>query len=613
MLIRILKDLLFLGARKRRLIESILNNAHALQESGNLDDAEQLYKTVLAKDSGNAGALANLGLIYLQRNDLEKGQKILELSLSNNPFQFDALCNRAGALFLLKRHEEAMVCFDQALAIDSSNADLHFNRGKALKCIGRIEDALQSTDLVLARNSDYLEKFEFLTFRAELFHSLNRYQEALNDLDRAILIEPRRADVHMFNNRGIVLRLLGRNEESLVSHEQAIALEPTFAQAHLNCGVVLRNLGRDHEAMACFNRAIAIKPDYSDAYVYRGNMLSELGLYQESLESQRQALEFEPKFPEARFNCSLLLLILGDYIEGWRLYEKRWETKEFHAARRIFNQPLWLGKENLAGKTILLHAEQGFGDAIQFCRFAGTVKGLGAKVILEVPSRLVSLISTLDGNDAPIVVARGDALPYFDYQCPLMSLPFALGTTLDSIPRPEGYLAADPALTTEWRDKLGASGRKKIGLVWSGSAQNKNDYKRSLPLEALMPLLELDFDFHVLQKEITPNDKELLLRSGAKLHENDQRDFADAAALVALMDLVISVDTAVAHLAGAMGKPVWIPLPFVPDFRWLTERSDSPWYQSARLYRQERPGDWQGVIAKLIQSLNHGLSSISSP
>lgn len=613
MLIRVLKDLLFLGARKRRLVDSILNNALVLQESGYFDDAERLYKTVLAKDSVNASALANLGLIYLQRGDLEKGEKTLELSLSNNPFQFDALCNRAGALFLLKRHEEAVACYDRALAIDSSNADLHFNRGKALKIIGRIEDSLKSADLALFHNVGYFDKPEFLTFRAELFHSLNRHQEALDDLDRAISLEPERADVHMYNNRGIVLRLLGRNEESLVSHHQAITLDPTFAQAHLNCGVVLKDLGRDHEAMAYFNRAIAMKPDYSDAYVYRGNMQSELGLYQDSLESQRQALALEPTFPEAAFNCSLLLLILGEYIDGWRLYETRWETKEFNATHRKFNQPLWLGKENLAGKTILLHAEQGFGDAIQFCRFASTFKELGARVILEVPKRLVSLISMLDGNDAPIVVARGDALPHFDYHCPLMSLPFALGTTLGNIPRSEGYLVADPALTTEWREKLGASSQKKIGLVWSGSAQNKNDYKRSLPLHELMPLFELDFEFHVLQKEITSEDRGLLLASGARLHDNDQRDFADAAALVALMDLVISVDTAVAHLAGAMGKPVWIPLPFVPDFRWLTERTDSPWYQSARLYRQERPGDWQGVIAKIIQSLNHGLSRISPP
>jgi tetratricopeptide (TPR) repeat protein len=613
MLIRMFKDLLFLGARKRRYIEGMMNDALALQQSGSLDDAERAYKALLAKDSAHAGALANLGVVYLQRGDLEKGQQILESSLSIDPSQLDALCNRAGALVLLKRHGDAMACYDRALSIAPSLADLHFNRGKVLKAIGRLEDSIKSIDLALAYNSSYSNKPDFLTLRAEIFHSLNRNEEALADLDRAISLEPERADVHMFNNRGIVLRLLERYAESLASHDHAIALDATFAQAHLNRGVVLRDMGRHDEAMDCFNRAITVKPDYSDAYVYRGNMLSEFGLYQESLESQRQALVFEPNFPEATFNCSLLLLILGNYLEGWKLYETRWETKEFRHTLRTFNRPQWIGQYNLAGKTILLHAEQGFGDAIQFCRYASSLTALGAKVILEVQPRLVSLISMLDGHGSLLVMARGDALPDFDYHCPLMSLPFALGTTLENIPASESYLIVDPVLYEGWREKLGASSRKKIGLVWSGSAGNKNDHKRSLPLNELLPLLDLNFEFHVLQKEIVPEDRELLLASGIKSYEDDQRDFADAAALVALMDLVISVDTAVAHLAGALGKPVWILLPYAADFRWLTERTDSPWYQSARLYRQERIGDWHGVIAKVVHSLSHGLSSTSPP
>jgi tetratricopeptide (TPR) repeat protein len=611
MLIRMLKDLLFLGVRKRRYIEGMMNDALALQQSGSLDDAERAYKALLAKDSAHAGALANLGVVYLQRGDLEKGQQILESSLSIDPFQLDALRNRAKALVLLKKYGEALECYDKAISIDSSLGDLHFNRGSVLKSIGRHEEALVGFGQALAHNPGYVDQLNFLFSRAETFHYLNRNEEALDDFDQAVILCPDRAD--LYSNRGSILELLGRHSEALANYDLAIACEPTFAPAHFNCGVVLQDMRRYEEAIASYNHAIAFKQDYADAYANRGGVLKELGRYVEALESQRQALAINPYHTEALFNSSLLHLIMGNYVEGWKQYESRWKTTEFRPMCRDFPQPLWLGKEGLAGKTILLHAEQGFGDAIQFCRFAISLKALGANVVLEVQPRLVGLISMLDGCGSFLVIARGDDLPDFDYHCPLMSLPFALGMTLESIPASEGYLTVDSGIYTEWQEKLGASSRKRIGLVWSGSAGNKNDHKRSLPLNELLPLLDLNFEFHVLQKEIVPEDREILLASGVRLHDVDQRDFSDAAALVALMDLVISVDTAVAHLAGALGKQVWILLPYSADFRWLTERTDTPWYQSARLIRQEQAGEWCGVVDKAIQSLSHGLSRLPLP
>jgi hypothetical protein len=265
---------------------------------------------------------------------------------------------------------------------------------------------------------------------------------------------------------------------------------------------------------------------------------------------------------------------------------------------RPFAQPLWLGRAPLQGRRILLHAEAGLGDTIQFCRYAPLVTALGAQVDLEVPAPLLALLSTLR---APCtLVRRGDPLPEFDVHCPLMSLPLALGTTVDTIPADVPYLYADPAKVEDWRRHLGAARAPRVGLAWSGSAIYRNDRKRSLPLGALAELMSLPIEFHALQKDIREDDRAAAREFGRlRLHEGRLNDFSDTAALLELMDLVVSVDTSVAHLAGAMGKPVWVLLPFLPDHRWFLDRADSPWYPTATLLRQSRPGDWPGVIAEL--------------
>jgi hypothetical protein len=338
------------------------------------------------------------------------------------------------------------------------------------------------------------------------------------------------------------------------------------------------------------------------AYFNRGNVLERLKRYDEALASLNQAIALDPGYVAAYWNKSLLKLLLGDYEEGWKLYEWRWKRDGAGSSARNFPQPLWLGQASLAGKTALLHADMALGDSIQFCRYAPLVEALGATVLLEVDRPLVALFSTL--KDSIRVIARGDPLPVFDYHCPLMSLPLALKTTVSTIPANIPYLRADPVKREKWRNLLGVNTRPRIGLVWSGAQRKEDVHNRSVAPDMLLPLLGMDMEFHCLQKELRPSDRELLAKNPVvKTHENDLHDFSDTAALVEEMNLVISVDTSVAHLAGALGKPVWILLPFVSSYLWMAERKDSPWYLTARLFRQPRTDDWTSVIAKVVAEL----------
>jgi hypothetical protein len=323
-------------------------------------------------------------------------------------------------------------------------------------------------------------------------------------------------------------------------------------------------LGRHAEAAACFDEALRVAPD--------------------------SAL--------AQFNKATHLLLMGDFAKGWPLYESRWRKPDQHG-KRDFEAPLWLGESKIAGKTILLHAEQGLGDTIQFCRYVPMVEALGAKVVLEVPPSLKTLMTMLPGTRS--LVARGEMLPLFDLHCPIMSLPLAFGTRLYTIPHNVPYLSATPQAADRWQSRLGPKHRPRIGLVWSGTQKHKNDQNRSLPLAALAPLLSLDMEFHALQKELRPDDRAYIaVGAPVAFHGDDLRDMNDTAGLTTAMDLVISVDTSVAHLAGALGKPVSILLPFTPDFRWLLTREDSPWYPSAWLIRQPAIGDWASVIGRVV-------------
>jgi hypothetical protein len=367
---------------------------------------------------------------------------------------------------------------------------------------------------------------------------------------------------------------------------------------------VLKDLKRYEEAMAAFERAIALRPEYAEAYANRGVAYMDQQRFVEALASYEKAIALKPDYAQAHFNAAHCRLLLGDFEHGWEENEWRWETAQARNSKRSFVQPLWTGREEIAGKTILLHAEQGLGDTIQFCRYARLVQARGARVLLQVQPSLKHLLSGLPGAD--IVLARGEPVPRFDLHCPLLSLPRAFGTRLTTIPQLIPPLSAPRDLVRIWESRLEPKTRPRVGIVWSGRSTHKNDHNRSMSLRALLGFLELPVQLVSLQKEVRAQDQSLLGANGVGIMHfgPSLTDFSETAALTSLMDLVISVDTSVAHLAASLGRPTWILLPFVPDWRWLLDREDSPWYASVHLFRQRSSGDWAGVVARVASALS---------
>lgn len=404
-----------------------------------------------------------------------------------------------------------------------------------------------------------------------LQHKRGNALEAVNLLTKALAIASNHPEACY--NLGVALRDLGRPAEAEASYREALRLRPDCPETHNNLGVALSDLGRPAEALACYDRVLAIRPDDVSAH----------------------------------FGRSRPLLLRGEYAEGWREFEWRWRGGTAEKVKvRGFAEPQWRGKD-VTGKTLLLHAEQGFGDTLQFCRYASLV-GATVRVILEVQSPLVRLCSSLAG--VAQVVARGEPLPAFDLHCPLMSLPLAVGTTLDTIPSEVPYLTADPALVAGWRERLTCFHGLRVGLVWAGSLRPEPeliaiDRRRSITLAMMAPLGEVSgVSFISLQKG-EPAAQSANAGLGLALHDftASLQDFADTAALIEALDLVISVDTSVAHLAGALGKPIWLLNRFDTCWRWLLDRDDSPWYPQLRQFRQPSPGDWNSVMRAVRDAL----------
>jgi tetratricopeptide (TPR) repeat protein len=420
------------------------------------------------------------------------------------------------------------------------------------------------------------------------------YPGALACADRAIALRNRFGEAH--SNRGNALGRLGRQAEALEAFEAALAILPGDAEVLVNIGNVLRDLGQAGASVEHLDRAIAIDPGIVDAHYNRGNALQDLGRHAEAIDSYDAALKVDPNHVEAHWNRSLCNLLLGDFEAGWLEYEWRWRRPNAESRPRSFPCPLWLGREDLTGKSILLHCEQGLGDCIQFIRYAPVVARLGARVILEAFEPLVGLFGSVEG--IADVIPRGAPIPAVDFHCPLMSLPLALGgEALAAVPF---ELRAPEAVRRKWREEIGETGGLNIGVVFSGSPTHKADHHRSIPAKTLFAALPPGPTYHVLQKELREADAEYLnTRGDVRFVGDSLSGFADTAGLCAAMDVVVTVDTSVAHLAGALGRSTWILLPFDPDWRWGLGSETSRWYPSARLYRQAVRGDWSQPLARV--------------
>lgn len=513
------------------------------------------------------------------------------------PDQAEAYYKRAGTLQGERRFGDALVAFDNAIALKPDHAQAHNGRGIVLARLNRIAEAVGSFDRAIALKSDYAEAHNN---RALVLQELGQFEEALTSLDRAIALQPDNARAH--NNRGVVLHGLERADEALASHDKAIALNGDYAEAHYNRGIVLHERGHLDDALASFDRAIALKPDYAAAHNNRGNVLHDLNRLEGALAAFDAAIALTGGFAEASVNKSYCLLRMGRFEEGWRLHEWRKKT-ERPVGHRSFPRPVWSGNADIAGKTVFVHWEQGFGDTLQFCRYAKLLRARGANVVMSVQEPLYRLIS----HSMPdIRFLKDDVVPAdFDYHCPLMSLPLAFGTTLRSVPDVVPYLVADEERRMTWAPRLRPSTNPRIGVAWSGNAEQRNDLNRSIGLAGLAPVLAIDADWISLQKEVRNADRSLLGHFRQISHYGELlHDFADTAALIAAVDLVITVDTSVAHLAGAMGKPVWILLAYTADWRWLVDRNDCPWYPTARLFQQQAPRAWDNVVTRVIAALS---------
>ena len=573
-------------------LESLFQQGLSLHQAGQLDEARRTYTQMLVLQPDQADALHMLGVIALQSGNYALAVDHLAVAVQSNPKNAAAHLNFGLALRAQGRLEEAMRCFKQALHLRPSYAEALNALGLVLHAFQQYDEAVHSFDGAIKVNPHYAQAFYN---RGLAWHALADTERALLDLEMALELDP--AYAQAWNNRGVLLQEQLRWEDSAKSFATAIEVSPQFGQAFYNLGNSLRAMGQYESAVEKYDAAIALQFDLAHCYNNRGLALQEMQRSAQAIASYDAAIQLQPDYADAYWNKAIELLLCGEFAEGWALYEWRWRRASFSSRKRAFVQPLWLGQEPIAGKTVLLHAEQGLGDSIQFVRYVSQVKALGAKVVLEVPGPLVVLFQTLDGVSQ--IIEKGASPPYFDYHCPLMSLPFALKTRLETVPSATPYLASTPTHRAWWNTRLGPRTLPRIGLACSGNVLDKNDLQRSVPLSELAPYLPRGVEYVSLQKELRPQDAQVLMSVGMRFFGDEIKDFSDTAALCDLVDLVITVDTSVAHLACALGKPTWIMLPFSPDWRWLLHREDSPWYPSAKLYRQGPQRQWQPVFSRI--------------
>lgn len=586
---RTLGDALAQQPEETELIQTL---ALLRQRQGDAPAAEALLRRAVALEPDSVGLRVRLGQVLMLNGDDAGAEACFRHATGLMPTLAPAHSDLGNALHRLGRHAEAVEAHRRALAITPGHPAYLVNLAAALQSLGRLDEAAAACRQALARAPGLFHAHLNL---GSVLEQLGRVAEAEAHYRRAHELDPR--DARALTNLGNAVLAGGGPEEAVALQLQAVALAPELAVAHANLGVALLPLDRAAEAEAALRRALALRPDLADAHKNLGIALEHQGRFAEALAAFERALALAPASAEAHVAHAMALLRMGDFDRGWVEYDWRWRTRAALAQVRRFDRPEWRG-EDLRGRTILLHAEQGLGDTIQFLRYVPMVAAGGARVILEVPAPLRRLCAGLPGLDQ--VIVAGGSLPAHDVQCPLLTLPRVFGTRPETISATP-YITADPGMTQAWKRRLAARPGLKVGLAWAGNPAFPDDRRRSIAPERLAPLLAVrGVAFHSLQ---VGTAAALPVTQGVEPLGPELHDFADTAACVQALDLVISVDTAVAHLAGALGSSVWIMLPLGSDWRWLVDRTDSPWYASARLFRQNGAGDWPAVIDRVARDL----------
>lgn len=611
------------------------------QQAGNLAAAESIYRQVLAAVPDQPDALHMLGLLAMQARKFDLAMQLIDRSIQVNPRQPGYYANRAQLLSMMGRIDEAVAAYRMALSLDPNLLEANYNLGHLLRQQGDIHRAVEH----------YRAAVNILPASPDLWTSLalalsdaRDFPAAADAWRRITLMQPENPDA--INNLGNVLQEMGRYDEAIEAYQKALSLRPEYPEAHNNIGNAYLRSGRPEQAVECFRAAVAQRPDYAEAHRGLGNALKNSDRYEEAITAHQEsirlqpnnaeahsdygtalhasarfeeaaqqyerAIQLAPDFAAAHFNLGLSLLLRGRFEEGWAKHEWRSKVASHIASHIRFPMPAWNG-ETLDGKRLLIYAEQGFGDMIMAARYLPLAAARGGRIIFICPQEMVTLLGKMPGIDE--VVIPQDEFPKVeaDVQRSLMSLPYVFGTTEKTIPAEVPYLHADPERAAQFHSRvLTDDGKLKVGLVWSG--RSFPDPKRSMTLDVLAPLAQVR---NVQLFSLQLGDAAQQIASappGLEISDitSDMKDFADTAALIEHLDLIVSIDTATAHLAGAMGKPTWVLLPWVPDWRWMLGREDSPWYPTMKLFRQPTFGNWETPVNRVVEELKK-LSRFPSP
>jgi tetratricopeptide (TPR) repeat protein len=545
------------------------------------------------------GAWFNLGNLLQRQGEIGEAMVALQRAVRQNPDNPDFLCNLGNCHLLGGTPDHAAGLFEEALALAPKNPVLHHNLGRAWMQQGRLQEAAQSMAEAIDLQPDFPKAWEDIS---GVLRSLNRYQDSIDAHLQALEFNPQNAA--LWCNLGECYFETGQFENAEECLSNALEIDGRSVPALCNLGNVHRHFSRFEEAILCYQRALRVDPGCAEALGNLGCTHLALGRFQEAEQGFRSLLAAHPHHSSAEWNLAVTLLAAGDFQRAWPAYEVRWRSPHMAPDLRNYPQPLWLGETMPEGRSVLVHPEQGLGDCLQFVRYATALAGLNCQVHLEAPPPLFPLLKNLPGITS--VFPSGAPVPAFDLHCPLLSLPLALSRLApETDVKPPPYLGPDAASLEAWRVRMAPWTGPKIGIVWSGNAKHQNDAHRSPGFGKFAPFLDLKgLHFIRLQTEVRDSDREAVLGESRMLQFTEhQTDFLQTAALVAQLDLVISCDTALAHLAGAMGKPVWILLPSDADWRWRRETDHTPWYPSARLFRQTVPGDWAPVFHRVIAAL----------
>jgi tetratricopeptide (TPR) repeat protein len=584
-------------ALKPQQTTALSASAAALRALGRSEEALARASTALAQQPTaeayfqQGGALRDLGCF-------NEAVVSFDQAIAFAPNYVEAHTSRGIALRQLGRNAEALASFDRALVLRPDAAEIHSNRGNVLRHLQRLPEALASFERAIALQPGFAMAY---SNRGLVLQALRQYEAATASYERALALQPNDVDAH--NNLGVLQYELGQPAAALASWRRALELQPRMDGIHGNLSNALRDLERPEEALAESELGIRESPSSAVNHCNRGNALFDLGRFAEAIASYDRAIELDPRHALAHFNKGLCLLLSGEFAQGLELYE--WRKRLGSYALLTSPARAWLGEEDIAGKTLFVHADQALGDTIQFCRYAKLAAHRGAQVVLAVQPQLRELLSGLDPTIR--IIASGEQPNACDFHCALMSLPLAFKTTLADIPASVPYLSAEPLRAGRWRQRLGEAGFK-VGIAWQGS-RNRIDVGRSVPLEMFGRLATIPgVRLISLQKDATPDQMRAAsegLRVEVLGEEFDQgpQAFLDSAAVMTHLDLIITCDTALAHLAGALGRPTWIAVKHVPDWRWLLDRTDCPWYPSVRLFRQSRRGDWESVFGAMQAEL----------